>query len=234
MLMALHDISSSLMHLFFPHVCRGCYQELQQKDHFLCTGCLSVLPYSGFEKIQGNPVEKIFFGRIHIEAAASFLFFTPASVVQHLIHQVKYRNQQQLAVYLGRAMGQQLAESERFGEVDLVVPLPLFRNREAERGYNQAGLLARGVAGAMGLPVEENALTRVRASATQTRKNRAERWENVEGLFQITGKPALDGKNILLVDDVVTTGATLEACATAIRGTPGARVWISTLAYAMQ
>jgi ComF family protein len=229
----LHDIGSSLKHLFFPHVCKCCYAEIYQHDHYICPGCLADLPYTGFSELHANPVEKIFFGRVPVEAATSLFFFTPSSAVQKLIHQIKYKGQQQLAVYLGKMMGREIRASPRFGGLDMVVPLPLFKTREKQRGYNQAALLARGISDTTGIPIAEKAVKRIRESSSQTRKTRAERWQNVDGLFTISedlGK----NKHILLVDDVITTGATLDACASSILRGKGNKVSIITLAYAMQ
>lgn len=162
----------------------------------------------------------------------SMLYFTPASMVQHIIHQFKYKGQQKLAEYMGQLMGQQLVEAGRFPALDLVLPLPLSRSREQERGYNQAALLAGGCARALGLPVLHRGLVRTRNSATQTHMDREDRWNNVKGLFRVPDPAPLKNKSILLVDDVITTGATLEACASALLAIPGCRVSIATLAYA--
>jgi ComF family protein len=229
----LSDIGASLKHLFFPHVCKCCYAEISQHDQYICPGCLADLPYTGFTQLYANPVEKIFFGRVPVEAATSLFFFTPASSVQKLIHQIKYNGQQQLAVYLGKMMGREMQASPRFEGLDMIVPLPLFKTREKQRGYNQAALLAVGISDTTGLPLAGKAVKRVRESLSQTRKTRAERWQNVEGLFSVSENLG-ENRHILLVDDVITTGATLDACASAILREKGNKVSIMTLAYAMQ
>lgn len=180
-----------------------------------------------------NPIEKIFFGRASIESATSLFFFTPASIVQRLIHQVKYKGQQQLGIYLGKLMGMELRSSSRFKDVDLVVPLPLFKDRERERGYNQAALLAKGISDSTGIPVDQTLVKRIRSSSTQTRKSREDRWKNVDGLFKVAPLPA-PGLHILIIDDVITTGATIDACANGILAMGPVRVSIMTLAYAMK
>jgi ComF family protein len=228
-----NDIASSLKHLFFPHVCKNCFGEIPQQDQYLCTKCIADLPFTGFFNIDANPVEKIFFGRVPIDAAASLFFFTPASIIQKLIHHIKYKGQQQLAVYLGKMMGQEVLGSSRFKGLDMIVPLPLYKTREKQRGYNQATLLAKGISEVTGIPLAEKAVKRVRASSTQTRKSRAERWQNVDGLFKVSTGLG-ENRNILLVDDVITTGATLDACASSLLQVKGTRVSIITLAYAMQ
>jgi ComF family protein len=228
-----YDAGNSLRQLFFPHVCKSCFKEIANKDQFLCARCISELPYTEFASLPVNPVEKIFYGRASIEAATSLFFFTPASVVQQLIHLIKYKGQKQLAIYLGKMMGREIRHSPKFAGLDLVVPLPLFRSREKIRGYNQAALLARGISEVLGIPGNETLVSRIKASSTQTRKSREERWKNVDGLFTLSGDPG-ENRHILLVDDVITTGATLDACANTILGVKGMQVSIMTLAYAMQ
>lgn len=229
----IYDAGISLRQLFFPHVCKSCFAEIAYQDQFLCARCISELPYTEFATLSENPVEKIFYGRASIVAATSLFFFTPASVVQQLIHLIKYKGQKKLAVYLGKMMAREIRQAPRFAGLDLVIPLPLFRSREKIRGYNQAALLAQGISEVLEIPCDQTIITRNKASSTQTRKSREERWKNVDGLFTITGDP---GKNrhILLVDDVITTGATLDACANTLLDLEGTRVSIMTLAYAMQ
>lgn len=227
------DIGNSLRHLFFPHVCKSCFAEINRHDQYICTRCMMDLPFTGFTSMIENPIEKIFFGRASIESATSLFYFTPASIVQRLIHQVKYKGQQQLGIYLGKLMGMELRSSSRFKDVDLVVPLPLFKDRERERGYNQAALLAKGISDSTGIPVDQTLVKRIRSSSTQTRKSREDRWKNVDGLFKVAPLPA-PGLHILIIDDVITTGATIDACANGILAMGPVRVSIMTLAYAMK
>jgi ComF family protein len=234
MLDTLDHIMTSVRHLFYPHVCRSCYREVSNREQFICINCLAELPFTDFALSDNNPVEKNFYGRVPIEAAMSLLYFTPASIVQHLIHQVKYKGQEKLAIYLGKMMGRALLSAPRFDGIDLVLPLPLFKNREKQRGYNQSSLLGRGISEVTGIPISEKALKRTKSTATQTRKSREDRWLNVEGLFSLSNPAQLENKSILLVDDVVTTGATLDACSSAILKTKGTKLYICTLAYAMQ
>jgi ComF family protein len=234
MLNELDHIAASVRHLFYPHVCRSCYREISDREHYICFTCLAELPFTQFALSENNPIDKNFYGRVPIEAAMSLLYFTPASIVQNLIHQVKYKGQEKLAIYLGKLMGRALLSAPRFHKIDLILPLPLFKNREKQRGYNQSALLGRGIAEVMGIPVNEKALKRVKSSSSQTRKSREERWENVEGLFTLSDPDPLENKSILLVDDVMTTGATLDACSSPLLKVNGIKLYISTLAYAMQ
>jgi ComF family protein len=230
----LNEIAYSFSHLFYPHVCRGCETDNISRQQLLCLHCLAELPFTHFASHPANPVEKSFWGRISAESAMSLFYFTPASLVQRLVHQVKYKGQQKLAISLGRMMGREIQQSERFSNIDFIIPLPLFRSREKQRGYNQSALLAEGISEIINLPVNQQTIFRKKASATQTHKSREERWQNVDGLFQLKPGPSPEGKNILLVDDVITTGATIDACGTVINSIPGSKLYIATLAYALQ
>lgn len=227
------DIVEGLAHLFFPHTCRGCHFTLAERADFLCFRCRFNLPFTGFEGQFDNPVEKIFLGRVRIESATSLLFFNAGSLTQELIHQIKYRDEPDLAVALGRLMGEKLGFSGRFSEIDAIIPLPLFKSRERKRGYNQAERLAKGISESLNKPVWKDLIARRRATSTQTKKNRMDRWSNVEGMFEIQSSRSVKGMKLLLVDDVLTTGATLEACAEPLK-VAGASIYISTLAFAMK
>ena len=230
----LQKMASSLGHLFYPHVCRGCGTDLLESHQLLCLHCIADLPLTHFAAHEGNPVEKTFWGRIQVASAMSLLYFTPQSLVQHLVHQVKYNGQQKLAHYLGTMTGNEIFHSGRFGNIDMIIPLPLYKSREIERGYNQSFLLAKGIAEIINVPVMEKSVLRIHSTSTQTHKSRSERWQNVEGLFQLKNGFNPEGMNILLVDDVITTGATIDACGSVINKIPGTTLNIATLAYALQ
>lgn len=231
---AVNNILHPLIHLFYPHVCTGCGSDLIDKDNQLCLHCISQLPYTRFEQHAGNPIEKLFYGRIDIQAASSCFYFTKEELVQHLIHQLKYKSNRDIGVYLGELMGLALLQSKRFQQIDVLVPLPLYPAKERKRGYNQAAVICEGISLVMNIPVSIDNVIRRRFTETQTKKHRDERWKNVEGSFGINNPDALTGKNILLVDDVVTTGATLEACGQAILGIPNISLSIATLTYAIR
>lgn len=228
----LSSILSGTLHLFYPHVCTGCGSDILASENLLCLYCTESLPNTRFALHEGNPVEKSFWGRIPVAAAHSQYYFTKDSLVQHLIHQLKYKNNKEIGAYMGELTGSTLLNSGRFQNIDMIIPLPLYPDKERKRGYNQASVIAEGMAKAMQVPVLNHNLTRQRFTETQTRKHRDERWQNVEGSFAVSNRAALAGKNILLVDDVVTTGATLEACGQAILQIEGTRLFIATLAYA--
>ena len=225
-------ILSPLKHLFYPHVCTGCGSDLIDDNNLLCLQCINDLPHTNFVMHATNPVEKIFWGRLTVMAATSEFYFTKGTLIQTLIHQFKYKSNIDVGLYLGAIMGRSLLNSNRFTTIDALIPLPLNAEKEFKRGYNQATILCNGMAEVMGVPVIKNNVVRNRFTETQTKKHRAERWENVESSFGTNDSAALRNKHILLVDDVVTTGATLEACGTEILKIEGTKLSIATLAYA--
>lgn len=225
-------ILSPLKHLFYPHVCTGCGSDLIDDNNLLCLQCINDLPHTNFEMHANNPVEKIFWGRLPLTAAMSEFYFTKGTLIQTLIHQFKYKSNIDVGLYLGAIMGRSLLNSNRFTTIDALIPLPLNAEKEFKRGYNQATILCNGMAEVMGVPVIKNNVVRNRFTETQTKKHRAERWKNVESSFGTNDSAALRNKHILLVDDVVTTGATLEACGTEILKIEGTKLSIATLAYA--
>ena len=228
----LKNIFSDAFHLAYPHVCTGCGSDLLNKENLLCLHCINNLPNTNFAAFANNPVEKTFWGRIPVAAAHSQYYFAKESLIQHLIHQLKYKGNTAIGFYMGELMGNTLLASNRFGNIDAIIPLPLYPDKERKRGYNQATVICEGIAAAMHIPVLKNNVIRQRFTETQTRKHRTERWENVEGSFVVTNPAALKGKNILLVDDVITTGATLEACGAVILQIEDAELFIATLAFA--
>lgn len=228
----LKNIFSDTLHLFYPHVCTGCGSDLLQKDNLLCLKCINDLPHTGFAPYNNNPVEKYFWGRLPLVAAHSEFYFEKGSLIQHLIHQLKYKGDTGIGSYLGELMGLSLLKSSRFNTIDALVPLPLFAEKERQRGYNQAAIICQGISETMNVPVITGNIIRCHPTETQTRKHRTERWENVSESFAIQNKVSIKGKHLLLVDDVVTTGATLEACGNVIIRAENVQLSIATLAHA--
>lgn len=225
------DLKEAVLHFLFPHVCEGCGTDVLEQDHFLCLRCLSSLPKTDFHFYPDNPVEKHLWGRLPVTAATAQYYFTKGSLMQHLMHQLKYRGNKELGVYLGRLMGHALKDSNRFRFVDALIPLPLFAAKERKRGYNQATVLCEGMAEVMGKPVLKDAVIRTAHTESQTKKNRIERWLNMEGRFDVVQPQKLEGKHVLLVDDVITTGATLEACAAVLLQRANVQVSLATLCF---
>lgn len=222
----LHDLAG----LFYPQLCCGCDTPLVKGETHLCLHCLNDLPYTRFEQEQDNAMERIFTGRVDIAWAAGLLYFSKDTRVQQIIHHIKYKKRQDLAVWMGRQMGSALQQAAK--HADLLIPVPLHPEKEKRRGYNQSAELAKGIAESTGIALDTTTLSREQFTATQTRKSRISRWENVEGAFRVKDPSVIAGKHLLLVDDVVTTGSTLEACAHQLLQAGCASVAISTLGFA--
>jgi len=230
-MLLLKDIKDALLHLAFPHVCEGCGTDNLQSEHLLCLRCLSSLPSTNFHMHPNNPIEKIFWGRIPLTSATSQYYFTKESMMQHLMHQFKYKGNKEVGIYLGKLMGWALAQSNRFSSIDALIPLPLHKSKEHKRGYNQATILCEGISSVLSKPVLRNVVTRPEQTETQTRKGRIQRWQNMEGKFALSAIDAIQDKHLLLVDDVVTTGATLEACSRELLKAENVQLSIATLCF---
>lgn len=230
--MFLKTLLNDTLHLFYPHVCIGCGSDLVQHGNLICLKCSSILPQTNFAQYANNPIEKIFWGRIALVAAHSEFYFSKESLIQQLIHLLKYKNNKEIGFYMGEIMGKSLLNSNRFNTIDALIPLPLNAAKERKRGYNQAAIICEGMSAVMQIPVIKNNVLRQRYTDTQTKKHRTERWQNVADSFVIKYAASLKGRHLLLVDDVVTTGATLEACGDIILSLEGVKLSIATLAQA--
>jgi len=189
------------------------------------------MPVTRFEFFPSNLIEKIFWGRTEIQHASAHLYFTTGSALQHSLHLLKYKGRKEIGFYFGQRMGSALKESQRFSDCEIIIPLPLFAEREKKRGYNQSMHIANGISVQLNIPVICDAVIRLKKTETQTHKSRIQRWQNMESTFGIPDDQKIRGKHVLLVDDVVTTGASLEACALALLTVPGVRVSIACLAH---
>ena len=226
----LHDFFS----LFYPNLCTSCGQGLRKGEEVICTYCQHYLPKTNFHLERNNTIEKHFWGRAEIYRASSQFYFQKGSRIQHLIHQLKYKGKTEIGLRLGAMYGNELRESSDYNDIDVILPVPLHKSKEMQRGYNQVDLFCDGLSHSMQVPWMKNILYRTRATETQTHKTRFERWQNVGTVFQITNTSKLEGKQVLLADDVITTGSTLEACANTILAIAGTSVSIATIACAMK
>ncbi len=218
--------------LFYPDNCLACGNNLFKSERILCTSCLFHLPKTNYHFEKDNPISKIFWGRTEIEIASAFYFFVKASKLQHLIHQLKYKGKKEIGVFIGEIYGEELVKSEFYKNIDLIIPVPLHPKKEKLRGYNQSEVFARGLSASMNIPVDTLTLIRTYASETQTKKTRFKRWENVKEIFEIRDAEKIENKHILLVDDVITTGATLESCANMLNKISGVKISIAGIAIA--
>lgn len=232
LIMAFREIKDSFVHLLFPHVCNGCGNDILSERSELCMRCIAEMPETNFHAYANNPVEKIFWGRLPLVSGTAQYYFTKESLMQHLMHELKYKGNKALGKQLGRMMGDDLTQTDRFTSIDALIPLPLFPAKEKRRGYNQATILCEGMAEVMKIEVLKDVIVRRRHTDTQTKKGRIERWQNMEGKFELIKPADICHKHILLVDDVVTTGATLEACGHELINADEVRLSIATLCYA--
>lgn len=218
--------------LIFPQVCAACGKSLFKNEQVICMHCSYHLPKTNYHNDNDNPIAKIFWGRTNIFSAAAYYNFGKGSQVQHLVHQLKYRGRKEIGTAIGSFYGYDLRKSKSFNTVETVIPVPLHPKKQKKRGYNQSEFFATGLAQSMSVPTDFTTLYRAVASETQTRKSRFSRWKNVETVFALRDAKALEGRHILLVDDVITTGATLEACAQTLLQIPGVKLSIATIAHA--
>lgn len=227
------QLLTSFLQLFFPHVCNGCGSDQLQAKDVVCAKCMASLPYTGFLAHEGNPVEKAFYGRLSVQAAGSLLYYTRPSIVQNLVQAVKYRKNQETGLWLGTLLGKAIQQSGRFHHIDILIPVPLHKQKERQRGYNQAGLIASGIGDVCQLPVVSGVLVKQTVTATQTHKGRSERMDILKTSFALTRPEQLYQKHILLIDDIMTTGATFEACGQILQQAQPASINIVSVAYTL-
>lgn len=222
----------NLAELLFPSLCISCGNRLVSQEKYLCFDCWHDLPVTNFHLNPENQVAQLFWGRVGIDSATAFFSYRKGSNYQQIIHFTKYKGLKELGFETGRKFGFVLSESAQFNSVDVIVPVPLHPRKHKKRGYNQSEWIANGIADTLGKPISSKNLKRNLYTPTQTKKNRFERWQNVDNIFGVNYSKEFEGKHILLIDDVVTTGSTLEACAFQLLKIEGVKVSIATLGYA--
>jgi len=231
----LPNIPSSLrdlFHLFLPNNCKACTSGLRQGEHFICFHCIAQLPKTNYHTQTNNPVQRILWGRVHFQKATSWLHYSKGGLVQRLLYELKYNNQQQLGVHLGELLGMDLQSANFFDEMDLVIPIPLHVKKQFKRGYNQSVRIAEGISKVANLELDNTSVIRKIENPTQTRKSRMSRWENVSEIMEVINEDALKGKHILLLDDVITTGSTIEAMTSVMETIPKIKISVLTLCWA--
>ena len=221
-----------LFHLFFPRCCVVCGAPLVEGEEAICTHCNINMPRTNYHKVKDNLVERIFWGKIPLERATSYFFYRKGSDFRKILHQFKYGGRKELGTIMGRFMAAELATTDFFEGIDVIIPVPLHPRKRKARGYNQSEWIARGVSVITLIPVFTSGMVREKNTETQTHKSAFERWENVDGIFRVTIPEYFSGKHILIIDDVLTTGATIVACASAFDKVEDIRISILTLAVA--
>lgn len=226
----INDINSILV----PIVCFGCNAHLNRGEQHLCTVCRNSLPLTDYTFNEENTLDRIFYGRIHIKKASSFLFFTENGIVQQLIHHLKYKNQEQIGVFLGDWYGQKLRENSYLNAIDVVIPVPLHKKKLKKRGYNQVALFAQKIASHIGADYMDDLLIKTANTKTQTTKTRIGRWQDNKALYTLSDPSLLKNKKVLLLDDVITSGATMEICTQALQEAEGTSIYIASMAVVSQ
>ena len=221
----INDINSILL----PPVCFGCNVQLSRGEYLLCTVCRHDLPMTGHNFTEENAVDRIFYGRVPIEKAASFLFFSKHGIVKNLLHYLKYKNQYEVGNFIGNWFGSQIAR-EKDLQIDAVIPVPLHPKKLKKRGYNQVELFGKKMASHLNAQYSDTVLIKTQNTKTQTKKSRLARWKNNQDLFVLKNTKGLEHKKLLLVDDVITTGATIEACATTLLQISNVQLYVATMA----
>lgn len=220
-----------LFSIFYPNSCVCCNRLISENKTLICLECRANLPITNFCFEEQNLVEKAFYGRIPLVSATALLFFYKKGVTQNLIHNLKYKNKQEIGTFLGNWLSKNMLESNRFSNVTCVVPVPLHKTKKRKRGYNQLTKFGKAIAKNLNIPFIDNVLVRKEKGNSQTNKVRFERWKNVENLFFVNQTKTLENQHILLIDDVITTGATLEACYTALCKAKNSKISIACMAY---
>lgn len=230
---AINDLSHGLSHMFYPRLCEGCSKPLLAEEEVLCLNCsIYNLPRTAYHHIAENETFMRFAGRVKLERATSLAYFTPDGLLQHLLHGLKYNDKKEIGTYLGRQLAYDMQQTGWSKGIDAIVPVPLHPQKEAERGFNQSVIIALGMEDVLQVPLYADAMGRTRFTGTQTKKTREERMVNMQGAFEVKNRAQVAAKHILLIDDVLTTGATLEACALAFSGIEGVRLSIATIGIA--
>ena len=220
--------------LLYPRVCAACGNSLFKHEEIICTYCLYHLPKTNYHLMEDSPLDKVFWGRAQLAHTSALYTFQKKSKVQHLIHQLKYKGRKDVGIYMGKLLGTDLAKTETFKDVTKVIPVPLHPDKQRKRGYNQSEQIAIGMAKAMNIEMDSTSFIRTVDTETQTRKSRFARWENVKEIFKVTEPEKLANRHILLVDDVITTGATLESAAHMILETEGVKLSVACIGFARE
>lgn len=218
--------------LIYPHVCEACGRSLYKNETIICIKCLYDLPRTDYCYDLENPIVQLFIGRLNLFRATALFSFQKGSRFRKLLHSLKYKSKPEIGILLGRELGAEMLKSNNFSNIDYIIPVPLHPNRQKERGYNQSEMIGKGISEIIKIQMLSNVLVRNIETSTQTKITKEERWKNVSGKFQLTDKDCLKNKHVLLVDDVITTGSTIEACGESLLVIDGLKLSIAVLAKA--
>ncbi|WP_296384548.1 phosphoribosyltransferase family protein [Winogradskyella sp.] len=218
--------------MFFPEVCEACNNALIDNELIICTNCRHQLPVTNFHFENSEAVNKIVYGRVKLKNATALLHFSKKGIVQQLLHNLKYRGHEQISAFFGKWLGVELSKIKAYEDVDVVIPVPLYKTKLRKRGYNQVAKFGKEIAKALSAEYNDTVLVKTKATKTQVFKGRLTRWNDDGALFSISETESLKGKHILLVDDIITTGATIEACASVLLKIDNIKLSLATMAIA--
>ena len=221
-----------MLNLFFPKVCEACNNVLRDNELVVCTSCRHQLPVTNFHFDNSKTVEKMVYGRVKLEDATALLHFSKKGIVQQLLHNLKYRGHEHISDFLGKWLAAELRSANGFDDIDVVVPVPLYKTKLRKRGYNQVAQFGKQIAKALNVEYDDAVLIKTKPSKTKVFKGRLSRWNDDDPVFSISENTSLRGKHILLVDDIITTGATVEACATELLKIDNIKLSLATMAIA--
>jgi len=228
-----NDLFDDFLSLLFPRLCYGCGEELLRNEKLICTKCYVSIPRTDFHLQDNNPVSQLFWGRCRVEKSAAFSYYTKGSRIRKIIHALKYKGIRELGNIMGKIYAGELKQSGFLNDIDIIVPVPLHPLKQRKRGFNQSEQICEGISSVTGLPVNTSVLKRIAFSDTQTNRSRYDRWLNVERIFGVSDYESLKGKHILLVDDVITTGSTIESCVTELLKIENTKVSVIALAFSV-
>ena len=220
----------NILSLFYPRLCAACGDALQQNESCLCLNCMLHLPETQFYKEHFNPLRQVFDGRVPVEEVTALMSYKKANKTQKILHNLKYHGQKEIGAVLGEHFGGQLITEERYRSIQYILPIPLHPKKQRKRGYNQSEWIAKGLSKGMGIPYLTDVLVRTQFTDTQTRKSRFARWQNVKEVFAVQNPEKVAFSHVLVCDDVLTTGATMEAAIRKLLEVEGVRVSVVTLA----
>lgn len=222
---------NSFLDFIYPRYCAACNNLLLTNENELCLSCNYELPQTNLHKQKDNQVEQLFWGKIKIEFASSYLFYTKGNITQEVIQKFKYRGRKNIGYIWGKQYGNEI--KEYLDDIDFIIPIPLHEKKLKKRGFNQSEYFGKGLSESAKIPIETQLLTRKIYTETQTKRSRIDRWENVKSIFEVTDKDKIQGKHILLVDDIVTTGSTIESAVLTLQGEATVKISVLTLGGAV-
>lgn len=231
MLKIIDEIRKNLLNVLFPVFCNGCTKLLLKNENIICTLCLHKLPFTNHHLIKETELEKVFYGIIPFEFGASVLYFSKKGITQNLIHNLKYRNRQEIGTFLGDLYAKELINNETIKNIDFIIPVPLHKKRLHKRGYNQVTTFCKSIEKNLTIPILDDVLVKTQHLKSVTDKSKEGRLRHNKNVFAIENQERIEGKHVLIIDDVFTTGATIEACANQILKIKNTKISILTMAY---